>query len=207
MRVEREEKRMIQYDGMKAQESSSTVKQLPAGPYVAKVLGARVIGTEPDQQLEVMLDIAEGPFTDFYMNKFAAAKERGSNYEVRYKGLMKFRIPNPDNKNAMYPESDRRRFNDLIARFQNSNEGFVWDGDESRLTDLLVGVSVQEDEFNGNKFTKPVRLENAQDVRDGKVKTMAPKWEKSADPTKAPMVDQRSGMKVVKEKLPWDQDF
>ena len=197
---------MIQYEGMKAQESGNNNRgQLPVGAYVAKVLGARVTGEEPDQRLEIMLDIAEGPFTDFYMNKFTAAKQRGSNYEIRYKGLMNLRIPNPENKNALYPESDIRRFNDMIYRFEKSNEGFHWDGDESRLADLLVGISVQEDEFNGNRFTKPVRFEVAQDVRDGLVKPMAPRWEKNSDPTKsAPMVDQRSGMTVATEKLPWD---
>lgn len=197
---------MIQYEGMKAQESGNNNRgQLPVGAYVAKVLGARVTGEEPDQRLEIMLDIAEGPFTDFYMNKFTAAKQRGSNYEIRYKGLMNMRIPNPENKNALYPESDIRRFNDMIYRFEKSNEGFHWDGDESRLADLLVGISVQEDEFNGNRFTKPVRFEVAQDVRDGLVKPMAPRWERNSDPTKsAPMVDQRSGMTVATEKLPWD---
>ena len=197
---------MIQYEGMKAQESGNNNRgQLPVGAYVAKVLGARVTGEEPDQRLEIMLDIAEGPFTDFYMNKFTAAKQRGSNYEIRYKGRMNLRIPNPENKNALYPESDIRRFNDMIYRFEKSNEGFHWDGDESRLADLLVGISVQEDEFNGNRFTKPVRFEVAQDVRDGLVKPMAPRWEKNSDPTKsAPMVDQRSGMTVATEKLPWD---
>ena len=198
---------MIKYEGMEAKESSKGGNsQLPVGAYVAKVLGARVIGLAPDQQLEVMLDIAEGPYTDFYMNKFTAAKQRGSNYEIKYKGIMKFRIPNPNNKKALYPESDKERFNDLIYRFEASNDGFHWDGDENRLTDLLVGVSVQEDEYNGNKFTKPARLETAQAVRNGEVAPMRPKWEKNnTDPTPAPMVDQRSGMTIATEKLPWDQ--
>ena len=198
---------MIQFEGMRPQESGSSNKQLPAGPYVAKVLGARVIGQAPDQQLEVMLDIAEGQYTDFYMNKFTAQKQRGSNYEVRYKGILKLRIPNPDNKNALYPESDIRRFNDMIYRFEKSNDGFHWDGDESRLTDLTVGISVQDDEFNGNQFTKPVRFEIADDVRNGRVSKMPPKWEqrnRQQDPTKAPTADRRSGMQIVTEKLPWD---
>jgi hypothetical protein len=198
---------MIKYEGMKAQESSKGGNnQLPVGAYVAKVLGARVIGLAPDQQLEVMMDIAEGPYKDFYMNKFTAAKQRNSNYDVAYKCIMKFRIPNPDNKNARYPESDKERFNDLIYRFESSNDGFHFDGDESRLTDLLVGLSIQEDEFNGYRFTKPARLETVQAVRNGEVTPMRPKWEKNKqDPTPAPMVDQRSGMTIATEKLPWDQ--
>jgi hypothetical protein len=211
MKEESEEKEMIQYEGMKAAESSkgSGNSQLPVGAYVGKVLGARVTGKEPDQRLEIMLDVAEGKFTDFYMDKFTAAKQRNSKYEVRYKGIISFRIPNPKNKNAQYPESDKERFNDLIYRFQESNDGFVFDGDESKLTDLLIGFSVQEDEYNGNRFTKPARLEIVQQVRDGLISPMRPRWERNGqDPTKAPMVDQRSGMQVVNtEALPWDKPY
>lgn len=196
---------MIKFEGMKAQESSGNKnRQLPAGPYVAKVMGARITGNEPDQRLEVMFDIEEGPYAGFFMNKFQNAKERGSNYEIRYKGIISLRIPNPDNPNAMYPESDIRRFNDMIYRFEKSNDGFHWDGDEGKLTGLTVGISVQEDEYNGNRFTKPVRFEVAQDVRDGLVKPMAPRWERNGNPTNGPMKDQTSGMSIVTEKLPWD---
>ena len=87
---------MIKYNGMEAKESgNSRNRQLPAGPYVAKVMGARIIGHEPDQQLEIMIDIAEGAYTGFYMDKFSAQKQRESNYEVKYKGIMRIRIPNP----------------------------------------------------------------------------------------------------------------
>jgi hypothetical protein len=202
---------MIKYSGMKAEESGNGgSKQLPAGAYVAKVLGARIIGLEPDQQLEVMLDIVwPEEYKDFYMDKFTAQKQRGSNYEVKYKGIRRLRIPNPDNKKAMYPESDMRNFNDMIARFQNSNPGvelFNDNGfDESKLTDLIVGISVQDDEMNGNQYTKIARFENAEDVKAGNVTKMAPAWEKRRNPTRpAPVVDQKSGMQVVTGKLPWD---
>ena len=196
---------MIQYEGMKAQESSrgNGNRQLPVGAYVGKVLGARITGKEPDQRLEIMLDVAEGKFEGFYMDKFTAAKKRNSKYEVGYKGIIKFRIPNPDNKNAMYPESDKERFDDLIYRFQESNDGFVFDGDESKLTDLLIGFSVQEDEYNGNRFTRPARLEIVQQVRDGLISPMRPRWEKQGS-SRTVQTDAQSGMEVVTEKLPWD---
>lgn len=195
---------MINYVGMKAEENGNkNNRQLPVGAYVAKILGARIVGKEPDQRLEIMLDVAEGPYTDFYMKKFQTATERGSNYEIRFKGILSLRIPNPENKNALYPESDIRRFNDMIYRVEKSNDGFHWDGDESRLTDLLVGISVQEAEMNGYRYTKPVRFEVADDVRQGLIKPMEPK----RNPTTAPMVDQRSGMTVSQVPLPWDKPY
>ena len=199
---------MIKFDGMKAEESKGAVKNLPAGPYVAVILDAKVEGLAPDQQLAIYLDIAEGPYKNFYSDKYRAQKERGSNYEIKYKGILRLRIPNPDNKKALYPESDQRRFNDMIARLQNSNPGvnFCPDGfDEGLMKGRMIGISVVEDEYNGNVFTKPFRLENVDDVREGRVPVLA-KRERSENPTTpAPtMTDQKSGMNIVTEQLPWD---
>lgn len=201
---------MIKYNGMKAEVRTGAVKQLPAGPYVAKVLSVQIEGREPDQRLAVYLDIAEGEFKDFWMKKYRAQKDRETaDRKVTYKGILRIRIPNPDNKNAMYPEKDIANFNDMIGRFQASNPGFEWDGEETKLAGLLIGISVQEDSYNGYPFTKPVRFEIVDDVREGKVPVMAPKnREDEPDPTTAPMMDQRSGMQVVNtENLPWDPPY
>ena len=200
---------MIKYTGMKAEEAGSKSNQLPAGAYVVQVLDAKVEGTAPDQRLAVVFEIAEGPYKGWYMKRFKAQKER-SNYEVKYKGVLRIRIPNPDNKNAQYPESDQRRFNDMIAKFQNSNEQaelFSDDGfDETKLKGLMIGVSVVDDEYNDRPFTKPVRFENVDDVRNGTVTPPRPRGEQP-DPTPAPMMDQRSGMQMVNtEELPWRED-
>ena len=201
---------MIKYSGMKAEESGKKNNQLPAGAYVVQVLDAQVEGKEPDQRLAVVFEIAEGPYKGWYMAKYKAQKERGSNYEIKYKGVLRLRIPNPDNKNAQYPESDQRRFNDMIARFTNSNPdvGLFDDNgfDETKLKGLLIGISVVEDEYNGAAFTKPVRFENVEDVRNGTVVPPRPRGDQQ-DPTTAPMVDQRSGMPfVTTEELPWKTD-
>lgn len=198
---------MIKFDGMKAEEATGKKNnQLPVGAYVCQVLDARVEGDAPDQRLAVIFEIYEGPFKGWYMAKYKAQKQRGSNYEIKYKGVIRLRIPNPDNTKAQYPESDQRRFNDMIARFQNSNpnsEFFDENGfDEAKLKGKLIGISIAEDEYNGNAFTKPVRFENIQDVRDGLVK---PIERKEPDPTPAPMTDQRSGYQMVNtDRLPWE---
>lgn len=200
---------MIKYSGMKSEGILKRPTQLPAGPYVAKVLDVTLIGKEPDEQLALWLDVAEGPFKDFFMNKYNAQLDNANNqYKPTYKGVYKLRVPNDANPNAMYPESDIRRMNDLIYRFEKSNDGFHWTGDEMKLKGLQVGINMQEDEYNGNTFTRIGRLEIADDVRKGIVKAMGPRKprEDSLDPTKTPTpVDGQSGMTVVKtEKLPWD---
>jgi len=168
---------MIQYAGMKAEESrSESYGQLPVGAYVAKVLKTEIVGDKPNQYLVIGLDVAEGKFENFFMNKFLSAKAAGSKFgEVKFKGTYRLRIPNPDNKEDPYPDTTYSRFNDMIFRFEKSNNGFRWDGDETRLVGLLVGINMQEDSYNGNMFTRVGRLANVQDVRDGKVKPMKPR--------------------------------
>lgn len=202
---------MIRFDGMKAEESKGGfIKHLPVGAYVGIVKNTRIEGKAPDQQLAIMLDVSEGDFAGFYTQKYLAQKERGGNYPVQYKGILRLRIPNPDNTRAQYPETDQRRFNDMIAKFQNSNDGVILyndDGfDETKLPGLTIGFSTQEDAYNGSTFTKIARLENAEDVRLGKVTPMEPRRRDEANPTTpAPMMDQQSGMMQVNTvALPWD---
>ena len=198
---------MIKYNGMKAEVRGGTIRQLPAGPYVAKVLSVQIDGREPAQRLEVYVDIAEGEFTDFWMKKYKAQKAKETaDRKVTYKGIMRVWVPNENNKNRDF-DKDVVSFNDMIGRFKASNPGFEWDGEETKLAGLLIGISVQEDSYNGYPFTKPVRFEIVSDVREGKVATLPPKQGDEPDPTPAPMVDQRSGMQMVNtEQLPWPDE-
>ena len=195
---------MINFNGMAAKEKSGFVKHLPVGAYVGKVLDARVDG----KRLLVLVDVAEGKFTDFYMKKFKGQKERGSNYgDPKFKGVVKVNIPV---EGSTYYESDMNKFNDMIWRFQQSNPNFKPDLakglDESTLKGLAIGFSTQECEYNGFVYTEPARFESVDDVREGNVQKMSPR-KNGENPTSAPMVDQRSGMEVVQtEKLPWDED-
>lgn len=198
---------MIKYEGMKSEENQGTKKYLPVGAYVAKVSGVKIEGEEPDQRLAIVMDVAEGEYKGFFMQQFNAARARGNQqFPVKYKGVLRIRIPNQANKRALYPESDIRRFNDMIFRFEASNPGFHWEGDENKLVGLMVGISMQEASLNGNTFTKIARLESVNDVRSGLVRPMPPRRDDNQpDPTPAPQVDQRSGMqKVDTEQLPWE---
>ena len=193
---------MIQYEGMKAEESKSEgFGQLPVGAYVGVCLDARVEGLAPDQSLILALDVDEGEYKEFYMKKYLAAKNAGSKYgEVKFKGTYRLRIPNPDNKNAQYPDGDVRRMNDMIFKFENCNPGFHWDMDETKLKGLKVGFSTQEDSYNGNTFTRIGRLEKISAVKAGEVRPMQPR-KRDQDPMALPPsqtpIDHQSGMPVI----------
>ena len=180
---------MISFEGMKAEESKSgKYESLPAGPYVATIKNVMIDGEKPDQSLVLRMDIIEGEYAGYFTKRYKHDQEAGGQYAVRYKGDFRLRIPNPDNPRALYPESDKRRFNDAIWRIEKSNDGFHWAGDEKTLIGKTVGLSMQEDTYNGATFTRIARLEVAQDVRAGIVKPMAPrKRQEPAAPVPDPL--------------------
>ena len=193
---------MKAFNGFKSEASSKKPQPLPAGPYVAKIKAVKIDGDEPDQQLVLRLDVCEGQYADYFLTRYKREKEN-SKYEPRYKGDFKLRIPNDENTKAMYPESDLKRFNDAIYRIEKSNDGYHWDWNEQGLVGLLVGINMQESEYNGVGFTKIGRLEIADDVRKGIVQTMKPKAPRG-DAYDTPQIDQQTGfVHVETEELPF----
>ena len=166
---------MKAFEGFKSEATSGgKYPMLPAGPYVAKIINVKIDGEEPDQSLILRLDILEGEYAGYYTKRWKAESAKKSNYEPKYKGDLRIRIPNPDNTRALYPESDIRRFNDAIYRIETSNPGYRWDWNENGLIGKIVGVNVREGTYNDSAYTKPYRLEIADDVRRGIVQPMEP---------------------------------
>ena len=188
---------MKAFDGFKSEASGKAYPQLPPGAYVAKIKAVKIEGQEPDQTLILRLDISEGEYTDYYTKRYMHdTKNEKSMYPAKYKGDFRIRIPNPDNKRAMYPESDLKRFNDAIYRIEKSNDVYHWDWNEDGLKGLTVGVSVRQGTYNGSGFTKIARLETADDVRKGLVKEMLPMAPRS-DASYDPPIDSQSGFQIV----------
>ena len=182
---------MKAFNGFKAESSNRRTPPLPAGPYVAKILAVKIEGDEPDQQLILRLDVVEGEQMNYFRNRYKKDKEN-SKFEPRYKGDYRIRIPNDDNPRAMYPESDKKRFNDMVYRIEKSNEGYHWDWNEQGLVGKLVGINMQDSEYNGYPTTIIGRLEIADDVRKGIVKKMPPKQPKG-DAYEPPVIDKQTG--------------
>ena len=167
---------MKAFEGFKSESSGNgAYEQLPAGPYVAKITNVKIDGVEPDQSLVLRLEVLEGEYKDYFSKRYQHDKDNGGMYEAKYKGDYRLRIPNPANTKSKYPDSDKRRFNDAIWRIERSNEGYHWDWNEKGLIGKVVGMSMQDDEYNGNQFTRIGRLEVAQDVRNGIVGIMKPR--------------------------------
>jgi len=194
---------MKAFEGFKSEASGKAYQQLPPGAYVACIKAVKLEGQEPDQTLILRVDIAEGEYQGYYAKRYKHDSENEKSvYPAKYKGDFRLRVPNPDNKKALYPESDKTKFNDAIYRIEESNPGYHWDWNEKGLVGLMVGINVRQGTYNGSEFTKIGRLEIVGDVRQGIVKTMLPMTPRS-DAYEPPR-DQQSGfMQVDTDEVPF----
>lgn len=133
---------------------------LPAGPYVARIVG--MTDNESREYVEVVFDIAEGEHAGYYSDEWGKSHPYAHHFFLSYKdsalGMLKGRL-------------------DAIAK---SNPGFdpeaAWNaGRLDMFTNRLVGINLQEEEYERNDGETGTRLNvcqvvDAQLVRDGKVK-------------------------------------
>lgn len=140
--------------------SDGNFEPLPAGPYVVRVIDAE---DKPEKEyVEIIWDIAEGPKTGYYDDKWGQAHPFAHHFFMSYKdsalGMLKGRL-------------------EAIAA---SNPGFdpfaAWDaGRLDMFKGRLIGVNLQEEEYEDREGEVRTRLNvcqvvDAQKVRDGLIK-------------------------------------
>lgn len=168
---------MINYGGDFESKKDVTVSNLPAGAYVGKILGANVetqnVGGRDIDRLILQLDVTEGEFANHYQKIYEAAK--GGQYPAKYKGVLRLNIPKAGDQ---YESMNKRILQGAAWALEQSNKGYHWDWDESKLKGLSVGFSVREadyliedaDGIRTGTTTEIVRLESVEEVRTGAVK-------------------------------------
>lgn len=141
--------------------SDEGFEKLPAGPYVAVITDAT--DNEDRQYVEIVYDIAEGEHRGYYGDDWGKSHPYAHHIFMSYKdtalGMLKGRL----------------------EAIQASNPGFdafaAWDaGRLDMFRNRLVGINLQEEEYERNDGDTGVRLNvvqvvDAQRVRDGLVKT------------------------------------
>ena len=141
--------------------SDGDFEKLPAGPYVAVITEAT--DNENKQYVEIVYDIAEGEHKGYYSDDWGKSHPYAHHIFMSYKdtalGMLKGRL----------------------EAIQASNPGFdafaAWDaGRLDMFRGRLVGINLQEEEYERNDGDTGVRLNvvqvvDAQRVRDGLVKT------------------------------------
>lgn len=154
------------YNGFKP-ERTSTRETLPAGGYVAKIMDATVIDYSWGSVLKVDFDIAEGDYKNFFANDY----RNNTNDDKKWRGS--YRINIPDERNQ-YFDSQRKSFNNFIACLEETNSGFHWDWDESKLKGKGIGVLFRNKEWEYNDSTgwttECCAVTTAKDIREGNFK-------------------------------------
>lgn len=167
------------YAGFEAKKSSNFITLPPAGAYVAEIRAVRVTesGDGLHDVIELMMDITEGEYANRYTEFYNSQKERFG--EAKYKGIFRLNPP-------VEGEEDwkKRIFEGNLWCVEQSNPGYTWDWDEKKLQGKKVGISVRNRfyTYNGKNYesTEIGQFEVVKDVRDGKVKPMKDRDQRTA---------------------------
>lgn len=161
----------------KVQAAGNPRAKLPAGGYVGKVIGAKVVeynGSNGSfERLEIALDIIEGEYAGYYKADF----DNNTNEDRKWRGVCRMYVPTDDGSDK--DEITKRIFKGMVVAFEESNSGFHWDWDESKLKGLTVGILVRDKEwsFNGKTGFAPeiFKLTSTEFIRSGKFEIPAAK--------------------------------
>ena len=156
------------FNGFKpAQEQNR--EQLPVGGYVCQIINAQAeTRQDGSQQLAVMVEIAEGPYTNFFHRDYEAQKN--GLYSPKYHGIVRIICPSDNMRQEDSWIIDR--FNLSIGAIMASNPGYVWNWNPASLKGLKIGISVRENEYRGTVFTEIGKLIPLSMLQDGTFRPM-----------------------------------
>ena len=181
------------WDNVKA--AGERVK-LPAGGYEAKIIGAKVVKYDSArgeyERLEIAVDITAGEYKDYYKTEF----DSSTRDDKKWKGVARFYVPTDDGSEK--DEFTKSLLKSATEAIEDSNSGYHWDWDETKLKGLKVGILVRDKEYeiDGRHGFAPeiFRFADIKRIKDGKFTVPKPKMIKgsSADapaPTAPASVD------------------
>lgn len=145
----------------------SDFEQLPKGGYVVKILGVS-IGQTGDfrQYLKLSCDIVEGEYANYFTNQY----KNNQNEDKKWICNLLQNLPVDDGS-----ERDgwtKKAFRTMIDALEDSNPGFHWDWNETKLKGLTVGGLFNEREYEGHdgsikRATNLARFCSVDKIRSG----------------------------------------
>lgn len=143
-------------------------QRLPKDAYVIKILNVILEANKNNtgKHLTISFDIAEDEYKDFYMSAYKA----DSNEDKKWNRDAMFYLTVPGTDSQQYVWDN---WNTFFADLEDSNNGFVFDGNDlNSLKNKVIGGKfyIEQSEYNG-KIYDHVRFKwscVADDVRNGK---------------------------------------
>ena len=102
---------------------------LPAGCYIAQIIGAKVESDAYGERLIMQVEITEGEYAGYYRKQYES--QAGSSYGQKYKGVYRLRIPVDDGSER--DQWTKNTFGSAIWSIEQSNAGYHWDWQEATL--------------------------------------------------------------------------
>ena len=138
---------------------------LPKGAYIVKIKNAKEEKwPSGDSVIRIAFDIAEGEYKDFYQKQFDGDTREDKKWP--FDAVFNLNVPTDDSKDYVWTE-----WNTFFADLEDSNNGFVFDGDVKKLRGKLIGgkFHIEQREYKGNVYdhTKMKWSCVAEDVRTG----------------------------------------
>lgn len=161
--------------------------KLPAGGYEAKIINAKVVSYDgingSYERLEIAVDITAGEYKDYYKQDF----DSNTRDDKKWRGVARFYVPTDDgSEKDEYTKSVLKSVTDAL---EDSNKGYHWDWDETKLKGLKVGILVRDKEYeiDGKHGFSPeiFRFTDINRIKEGKFTVPKQKLLKGSSGTSA----------------------
>ena len=136
---------------------------LPPGAYKCQVLQVYMTTTNTGKEMmNILFDIAEGPFEGFYMRQFKSRQK--TDKEAKYPGIFR----------QLTRDSSLPFFKGVITSIERSNPGYKWDWQEKKLVKKYFGGIFGREEYIGSDnekhmATKCVQIRSLDGLKDAKI--------------------------------------
>lgn len=156
-------KPIANYDSVKGY---SEFQQLPKDGYVLEIKQAKEVTGNGNPYIEVMFDIAEGEYKDFYKQDY----DKQTGEDKRWRG--QFRLYEPLQDGSEKDGWTTREFKTFTNSLEDSNNGYHWDWDETKWAKKLIGGlfhyrDYQKSDGSAGTVLSFKRATTVEDIRKG----------------------------------------
>lgn len=124
-------------------------EHLPKSAYVVKIMNANTRKWKSGEEyIEIAYDIAEGDYAGFYKTQYDEARKSDENSVWPYDARFNLTIPNEKSESWKWD-----KYNEFFTQLEDSNNGFIFDGNLVSLRGKLFGGKFRIKQSKGKNGT------------------------------------------------------